>query len=89
MTSSFSKDPDARLNYGIDWAAWLSEDTIAESVWIVPAGLTSDGDSSTVTATSVVLAGGTAGQQYRVTNRVTTGEGLIDDRSITIFVLER
>ena len=36
-----NKDPDAVLDYGFDWSAWLEAgDTIVTSEWIVPEGIT-------------------------------------------------
>lgn len=41
------------------------------------------------TVTTVWLMGGTSGQVYTVTNRITTNQGRTDDRSLTILVEER
>jgi len=80
------KDPDADLDYGIDWSDWLPDgDSVQTSTWIITgpdstlvAGVTSvDGNQTTVW-----LSGGTLGQVYTVTNRVVTTEGRTDDRSI-------
>lgn len=88
---SASKDPNATLDYGWDWSQWLTEveDTISDSVWIVPAGLTLESDSHTTTHTTVWLSGGTAGQSYAITNRITTSGGRTDDRSFTLRCMER
>lgn len=86
---SYTKDPDATLDYGFDWEAWLDGDTIVTSTWIVPAGLTKDSDTKTTTATTVWLSGDTEGQVYSVTNRIVTSGGRTDDRSLTIVVSDR
>lgn len=85
------KDPDATLEFGRDWSAWLAAngDTIVTSTWIVPAGLTVVDESNTATVTLVWLSGGTAGSSYQITNRVVTAQGRTDDRSIQIVVLNR
>lgn len=90
MASSFMKDPDANLPFGVDWSGWLPEgDTIESSSWLVPVGL-SKGVTNVVGGQAIVwLSGGTAGQTYAVTNRVVTVGGLVDDRTIRIQVLER
>ena len=85
----FTKDPDAVLDYLIDWTRWLASDKIATSAWIVPSGLTNVGDSKAATTATVWLAGGTAGQSYTVTNRITTTGGRTEDRSIIIRIEER
>lgn len=88
---SVSKDPHAVLDYGWDWTPWLAEDgdTLDASEWIVPAGLTVESSSHTTTHTTVWLSGGTAGQSYVITNRVTTVGGRTDDRSFTLRCMER
>ncbi len=86
---TFTKDPNAVLDYTIDWARWLAGDQIATSQWIVPTGLTKMADSKTVTTATVWLSGGTAGQSYTVTNRITTAAGRTEDRSFIARVEER
>lgn len=88
MTSYFSKDPNAVLDYGVDWSAWLApdEDTIAASTWVVPDGLTKDSDSFTDTATTVWFSGGTLGERYEVVNRITTDQGRTEDRTLTFTI---
>lgn len=85
----FTKDPDAVLDYTFDWTQWLAGDTISNSTWNVPAGLTSTGSASTATSATVWLSGGTAGLSYEVSNRITTANGRTDDRSIIIKVEQR
>lgn len=89
MAKIFDKDPDAVLDYTIDWSAWLVSDTIATSDWSVQAGLTEDSDSNTTTTATVWLSGGAEGESYSVRNRITTAAGRTDDRTITIRVVER
>ena len=84
------KDPDARLEWVWDWNEWLDEgETITASEFFATVGLVIDSDSNTTKTATVWLTGGTAGQVYQVTNRITTSTGRIDDRSITIRVVER
>ncbi len=102
MTSAFTqgkdglpqivKDPAASLDYQVDWTDWLGADVISASTWTVasPAGGLSAGASSfTDTAAKVWLSGGTAGQVVRVTNRITTSIGRIDERSFNVRLAER
>lgn len=77
-----TKDPDALLDYATDWSSWLDTgDTIASSLWVVPAGLTITAQSHTTTGATVWLSGGTLGERYEVVNRITTAQGRIEDRS--------
>lgn len=89
MADSFLKDPDAVLDYQIDWSTWLGSDTIASSSWVIPTGITEDSDSNTTTTATVWLSGGTAGTTYTVTNRIVTAGGRTEDRSLTIKCYDR
>ena len=89
----FTKDPNAVLDYTIDWSRWLGTDTIlttpSGTAWTVPTGITKVSDSKTTTTATVWLSGGTAGTDYTVTCRISTVGGRIDDCSIKIQVRER
>lgn len=92
MTFSKTKDPDAVLDYSVNWSAWLGDDTIVTSTWIVTgpdALLVVDSDSKSTTATTVWLSGGTLYRTYTATNRVTTAAGRVDDRSITFKIEQK
>ena len=86
---TFLKDPHAVLDYTIDWTRWLAGDTIATSEWLVPAELTLTAHTKTIASTTVWLSGGTAGESYSVTNRISTDGGRTEDRSFTVRVEER
>ena len=84
------KDPDATLDWVWDWNEWLDEgETISSSEFFTTVGLVVDSNSFTTKTATVWLSGGTAGQVYKVTNRITTSSGRTDDRSVTIRVVER
>lgn len=91
------KDPNALLDYGFDWAApdengkvWMAEgDSISISEWLVPVGLTGSAASKTATVAKIWLSGGTLGQEYRVTNRITTAQGRQDERSFNLRIEDR
>jgi len=89
MTQRFVKDPDAVLDYVVDWSDWLGTDTISSSSWTVPTGITKDSDTNTTTTATIWLSGGTEGAEYRVTNQIVTTDGRTDERSIIIKVDER
>ena len=91
-------DPDSRLDYSLNWSEWLSGgDTLSTSSWTVST-ITGDAaplvihsqNTNTVTGISTaVISGGTAGNIYTVKNRVTTGSGLIDERTFRLIVKNR
>ncbi len=83
------KDPNAVLDYSLDWATWLGADTISTSVWTVPTGLTRDSQSNTTTVAQVWLSGGTVGQLYAVNNRIVTAAGRTADRTLFVRVTEQ
>ncbi len=85
----FRKDPQAILDYVIDWSDWLDGDTITASTWTAPTGITVDSDSHTTTATTVWLSGGTLGETYSLVNHITTAAGREDDRTIKIKVVSK
>lgn len=84
------KDPDAVLDYSMDWSAWLiTGDSVSASDWIAETGITIDSETVNGDITTVWLSGGTEQQTYTVTNRITTDDGRIDDRSVEVYVTER
>lgn len=91
MSSIYRKDPDATLDYQVDWSAWLGTDTISVSSWIAASGITtgSPASSHTTTTATVWASGGTAGEVYTLTNRIVTAGGRTNDQSIVIQVSEQ
>ena len=89
MSQNYVKDPDAVLDYPMNWADWLDGDTISTSTWTVPDGITKDSDSKTTSATTIWLSGGTAGLDYTLINHIVTAAGREDDRTIIIKVREK
>lgn len=92
--SLYLKDPDARIDYAIDWGpAYLDGQVIAASAWAVTpdeeGGVAVDVASHDFTRTAVTLTGGVAGHVYRIGNRVTLSDGRSDERSLTLRVEER
>ena len=87
----FIKDPDAVLDYKMDWTAWLGEtDIIVASSWKVDnEEIVVDSDSFTDTDTTVWLSGGLNRKKYLITNSIETDDGRKDDRSFLIKCLEQ
>jgi hypothetical protein len=89
------KDPDAVLDYAIDWGAeYLADgDPIAESRWSItpdePDGISITDSGFDERISSVTVADGLRGRLYRLSNHVVTQSGRIDDRSIVLRVEKR
>jgi len=88
------KDPDAVVDYLIDWGAeYLGDDLLAESEWTVdpdePGGVAVAGNNFDASTSTVNASGGVPGRIYRLVNQVTTALGRIDSRSIVIRVEKR
>jgi len=87
---AFRKDPNAVLDYAIDWSSWLATgETISTSDWTVPSGITKDSNEKDDTSTKIWLSGGTDGQTYTIVNRITTSADRTDDRSFDVIVENR
>ena len=89
MPISFVKDPQAVLDYQINWASWLGVDTISTSTWTLPTGITKASDTRTTTTTTIWLSGGTDGSSYNLVNTIVTAGGRTEERTITIVVENR
>lgn len=90
MSRYFYKDPDAELDYSVDWSSWLaSGEVISTSSWTVEDGLTEASGSKTDSVATVWVSGGTVGQVYRLTNQIVTSSGRTDERSVWVLVRER
>lgn len=86
----FTKDPEAVLDYTLDWTKWLpTGDFIVALSVTSESGLTVDSSSFTDTETTAWVSGGTAAASYLVTFHITTDGGREDDRTITISCKER
>ena len=92
VLQTFIKDAADEADYGIDWrkiGVLDTGDTIATSVWDVPAALLSPvAPLRSDTLTKVWLRGGTPGVKYTVTNTITTVGGRTFERSIAVKIKE-
>lgn len=92
--SIYVKDPQARIDYAIDWPTTLiGAATIATSGWAVEPvenGGVSVASSSFSGARCIgTLEGGVPGQIYRVRNRIVLSDGRSDERSLNLRVEDR
>jgi hypothetical protein len=90
----FLKDPEALLEYRVDWGAALGPSAeIATSNWEVrPAeagGVSVTGTGLAGLIASARLGGGVPGHVYVVGNRILLADGTSDERSLTIRVEDR
>ena len=81
----FSQRTDAVLDYGFEWDLADGE-SLFQSVCTVPAGLRKITQTMGVNITVVWLTGGTSGQDYTVSNHVTTDQGREDTKSFVLKV---
>lgn len=86
------KDPNADLDYIVDWSAWLGSDTIASSSWTLDSGdVTLHDDTNDTTTATCFVSGGTDGTIAVLTNRIVTNNSpaRTDDRSIHIKIQQK
>ena len=78
--------PGADLDYSIDWSAWLAAgEKITASEWTAATGISlSRKTVELFKITTAFAAGGVAGNDYTLTNTITTSAGRIDSRTITL-----
>lgn len=90
VNSVFLKDPDAELDFEVDWADWLATgETISSVAWDVPAGIAHTTDSKSSTAATIWLSSGTPGNTYSIGCQITTSSTRSPERTIQIVVVER
>lgn len=81
------KDPAAKEVYTIDWTQILAPgDTISTSTWTPQSPLVQSGAAINGLKTSVYISGGVSGTTYSLVNQITTANGVIDQRTISIPV---
>lgn len=87
---TYRKDVNETIRKGFDWSDWLLDnDRVVSSSWTVGQGLTAGTATFGDTYSDIDLSGGTSVTQYRVTNQVTTNEGLVYERSFKVMVVDR
>ena len=89
MAQVFIKDPDAVLDYIIDWNddddPWLATgETISSHTITAETGITKDSYSEADGAVTIWLSGGTAEENYTIACRIVTSAARTDERTIII-----
>lgn len=91
--TTLAKDPDAVLDYTVDWTAFLTSvtDTILTSEFVIDenADITLTGETLDGNQHTVFIAGGTANTRYRITSRITTAGGRTQDQSFLLIVADQ
>jgi len=85
----YEKDPHSTEDYSFGWSAYLNDDTILTSTFLLPDGLTKISESNTTTGAAIMVSGGSLGRTYRITHRITTAAGRQFDRTIRILITEQ
>ena len=89
-----TKDPNAVLDYTLDWSEWLepASDTIA-SVAVAVTGVTLDHTTNNGTSVTIWISGGTVGTRGEARVRITTvstdARPRTDDRTVYFKIKER
>jgi hypothetical protein len=89
--SIYIHDPDAVLDYAVDWTEWLAtgDSITSHSVAVESGNVVKDSDSLAGTIVRAWISGGTNGTDATVRYRVTTAQGRTDDRTIYLKVRSR
>lgn len=86
----FIKSPDSKLDYILDWAAWLSSgETIIDSSWEINSSeLVNEGSFILNQSKSVSLwvSGGVFNKTYTIKNIITTSLGKIESHIFQIKI---
>ena len=85
------KDPDAILDYPIDFSGWLLDinDTYLSHTVYTSAGLTCDSSVEAAGVISPFISGGVLGTTEWFTIRISTVGGRTDDRTFYLKIKER
>lgn len=88
MPQSFVKDPDAILDYYVDWGPWLGGDTLVTSTWSTTSSVVLSQDEILGTLTRIWVSGGVVGEAVELVNHIVTAEGRADDRTVVVIIRE-
>lgn len=88
---AIKKDPDATLDYTVDWSDWLAPlaDVIVSVQWVPSAGIVVESFSNSSATATVFVSGGVVDADEFVTCHITTAGGRTDDRTIYFSMTQR
>ena len=89
--SAITHDPQAVLDYAIDWTSWLAAgETITTAAWtVVGATEATPAASHDGKVCTIWLTGRIPGQTVAATVHITTSQGRQDDRTRKLYVADR
>jgi hypothetical protein len=90
----YAKDPDATLDYSVDWTAFMGVgESLNGASWTVTpieaGGLTLGSELISGNERGIYVSGGIKGHQYRLSCQITTDQGRVSERSLTVRIMER
>lgn len=90
ILGKFSKQPQEILDYDVDFSKWFSNrtDSPVSFTTVVEAGITLVNATLSGNVVKIVLSGGTSGQQYKITVRLTTALGLVKEADFVVKIKE-
>lgn len=84
------KGVNEEIREGFDWSDRLIDGAVLSgSSWEVDSGITADNAAYGDFSSDIDISGGTVNTTYRLTNLVTTDEGMSYERSFKVMVVER
>lgn len=88
ILARFSQQSTETLDYDVDFTDWFEDrvDTAASYTATVESGITLSTSSRSGSVVKVVLTGGTHGQSYKVTVRLTTSSGVVKEADFTVKI---
>jgi len=88
MITPLIHDPNAVLDYVLDWSSYLGDDTIIANTWSADSGIMVESDAFDASTTTIWVSGGTPDKRYALTSHITTIGGRDDDWTIYLLVKE-
>lgn len=84
----FVKQSGETLRYAVDYTDWLAEqgDAAVSFTVTVETGITLVSSTRSIGVVSIILSGGTHGESYKVTVRLTTAVGLVKEADFIVKV---
>lgn len=85
------KDPNAVLDYPINYSAWLTDiaDTYQSHTITTTGGITINSSTQASGVITPIISGGTVGSVASFTIRIVTAGGRTDDRTFYLKIKER
>lgn len=90
ILGKFTKQPSEILDYDVDYTDWFSgrTDTPVSITTVIATGITEVSHVLNGMVAKVILSGGTDGQTYKITVRLTTTNGIVREADFLVLVKE-